>query len=561
MIPIAFYRTLLSRLFGDEPEKEPQEAQEETPQQQDPGPPPPAPRELTLSQDHPVCQLWSIHAFTAKRLPQPRLCLTDPPDLPLDDQEAEKELARLQSAVTDSAGRRLALLDSGRASDLDAQAVVFTAAGGMAAWLLVYPPAGQGAEVSREMLDRALKESKVSWGVDEALLESLPQDPERYFHLFLCAWGKRAVQGVDGRVVDLFPRVLERSITVDENNRVDYTTLNFFQNVTQGDVICKLIPPTEGVEGRTVTDQPIPARDGKKATLPKGRHTEISEDGMSLLASSSGHVEFSGRAFQVKPLLDIPANVDFSTGDINFLGDVCIHGDICSGFTVRGIGHITVGGVVEACTVEAGGDLVVSGGVQGDNQAVIRAQRNIFAKFIENSCVYVKDSLHADCLINCDVYCDGEVQVRSGRGCIMGGRVWAAKLVSAQSVGSQSECKTAIALGGLPCTNFEREAVAQELRELEIEMEKLEAQLDSPVKASLLGKLRMKLSVSELKLRQMEDDLMDIKLELNEKNDGRLECGIAYPGTELTFGDEVLRLRQESRQCIAKLLYGEIVLM
>ena len=53
------------------------------------------------------------------------------------------------------------------------------------------------------------------------------------------------------------------------------------------------------------------------------------------------------------PALDIPANVDFSTGDINFLGDVCIHGDICSGFTVRAIGNITVGGVVEACTVEA----------------------------------------------------------------------------------------------------------------------------------------------------------------------------------------------------------------
>ena len=39
---------------------------------------------------------------------------------------------------------------------------------------------------------------------------------------------KRAIErGVDGRVVDLFPRVLERSITVDENNRVDYNTLNF----------------------------------------------------------------------------------------------------------------------------------------------------------------------------------------------------------------------------------------------------------------------------------------------------------------------------------------------
>jgi uncharacterized protein (DUF342 family) len=260
--------------------------------------------------------------------------------------------------------------------------------------------------------------------------------------------------------------------------------------------------------------------------------------------------------------MDIPGNVDFSTGNITFLGDVNVHGDVLSGFSVRAMGNIHVDGAIEAgCSVEAGGDLVVVKGILGDGSTVVRAQRCVFSKYVENSTIYVRENLQTDCIINGNVYCDGEVQVRSGRGCIMGGRVWAAKLVSAQSVGSQSECKTAIALGGLPCTNFEREVVSQELRDLEIEMEKLEAQLDSPVKASLLGKLRMKLSVSELKLRQMEDDLMDIKLELNEKNDGRLECGIAYPGTELTFGDEVLRLRQESRQCIAKLLYGEIVLM
>ena len=560
MIPIAFYRTLLSRLFGDEPEKETQEAQEEAPQQQDPGPPPPAPRELTLSQDHPVCQLWSIHAFTAKRLPQPRLCLTDPPDLPLDDQEAEKELARLQSAVTDSAGSRLALLDSGRASDLDAQVVVFTAAGGLAAWLLVYPPSGQGAEVSREMLDRALKESKVVWGVDEALLESLPQDPERYFHLFLCAWGKRAVQGVDGRVVDLFPRVLERSITVDENNRVDYTTLNFFQNVTQGDVICKLIPPTEGVEGRTVTDQPIPARDGKKAVLPKGRHTEISEDGMSLLASSSGHVEFSGRAFQVKPLLDIPANVDFSTGDINFLGDVCIHGDICSGFTVRAIGNITVGGVVEACTVEAGGDLVVSGGVQGDNQAVIRAQRNIFAKFIENSCVYVKDSLHADCLINCDVYCDGEVEVRSGRMTVIGGTLRAARSVSAGTVGSRAECRTEVFLGGQPCADFECHILHQEIGQLEKDLEKTERQPDSPAKLSSMSKMRMQLMINRKKLAQLdkERELAAGEQEEAEKPPLRLACSTVYPGTVLGINGVTHQFDRRYSPCTADLAGGEI---
>lgn len=558
MIPIAFYRTFLSRLFGDEPEKETQEVQE-APPQQDPGPPPPAPRELALPQDHPISQLWSIHALTARRLPQPRVCLTDPPDLPLTEQEAEKELARLQSALTGSAGSRLALLDSGSASDLDAQVTVFTAASGMAAWLLVYPPSGQGAEVNRELLDRALAESKVSWGLDEALLEHLPQNPERYFHLFLCACGKPAIQGLDGRVVDLFPRVLERSVAVDENNRVDYNTLNFFQNVNKGEVICKLIPPTEGVEGRTVTDQPIPARDGKKASLPKGRHTEISEDGMSLLASSCGHVEFSGRAFQVKPLLDIPANVDFSTGDINFLGDVCIHGDICSGFTVRAIGSITVGGVVEACTVEAGGDLVVSGGVQGDNQAVIRAQRNIFAKFIENSCVYVKESLHADCLINCEVYCDGEVEVRSGRMTVIGGTLRAAQSVSAGTVGSRAECRTEVSLGGQPCADFEWRILRQEIEQLEKDLEKTERQPDSPSKLSRMSKMRMQLMINQKKLAQLDKERAQLAEEQEEEEASlRFTCSTVYPGTVLSINGVTHQFDRRYSPCTADLAGGEI---
>ena len=139
----------------------------------------------------------------------------------------------------------------------------------------------------------------------------------------------------------------------------------------------------------------------------------------------------------------------------------------------------------------------------------------------------------------------------------MGGRVWAAEKVSAATVGSKSECRTSIALGGLPCTNFEREQVRKELKELE----KLECQLDRPTKSSILSKTRMKLSVAELKLKQLEEDLADIKLTLKETESGRLECSLAYPGTEISFGDEVLRLRQLSRKCIVKMIRGEIVVM
>ena len=129
-------------------------------------------------------------------------------------------------------------------------------------------------------------------------------------------------------------------------------------------------------------------------------------------------------------------------------------------------------------------------------------------------------------------------------------------------MGAKSECRTSVSLGGLPCTIFERDSARKELRHLSQELERLEDQLDSPSKSSLLGKTRMKLSVAELKLKQLEEDLNAAKAELKDKDDsGRLECSIAYPGTEITFGNEIFRVRQETRQCVAKLLCDEIVLM
>ena len=135
-----------------------------------------------------------------------------------------------------------------------------------------------------------------------------------------------------------------------------------------------MVHPTEGEPGYTVLNQEIPAKSGKAVPLPKGRNTEINAEGDALVALMAGHVEFTGHNFQVKPVLDIAGNVDFSTGNIKFLGDVNIKGDVLTGFTVRAMGSIWVGGVIEAgSTVEAGGDLTVVKGILGDGSKIGRA--------------------------------------------------------------------------------------------------------------------------------------------------------------------------------------------
>ena len=411
------------------------------------------------------------------------------------------------------------------------------------------------------MIYEALVAGGIGFGVDTHLADQLAHSDRRYFTLYLIAQGKPAFNGKNGNIVDNFPRVIERTLEVDEYDQVDYTALNLIHNVDRGQEICRLIKPTEGEPGRSVLDQEIPAKGGRDVPLPRGKNTEISEDGTQLVASIAGSVDFTGNVFQVKPVLEVPGDVDFSTGNINFLGDVNIRGNVLSGFTVRAMGNVRVEGVVEAgSSVEAGGDLVVVKGILGDGTTTVQCQRSVFSKYVENATISVRETLQTDCIIGSRVYCGGEVVVQSGRGSIMGGKVWAGRRVRANAVGSQSECKTSISLGGSPCASFEREMAHREVNDLEMEIERLACQPESPVRASLAAKAKLKLMTAEMKLRQIEEKA-PIPVEDDGGEGGRLESAVVYPGTKVRIGDEVLRLRHVERRCVITMFHGEIVVM
>ena len=228
------------------------------------------------------------------------------------------------------------------------------------------------------------------------------------------------------------------------------------------------------------------------------------------------------------------------------------------------MGSITVDGVVEACTVEAGGDLVVARGVQGDNQAVIRAHRNVIAKYLENCCVCAKEGLFSDCIINCDVYCDGTVDVRSGRMTIIGGNIRAGKIVYAGTIGSRTETKTNILLGGLPCGDFDYGVVAQEADELRDEMERLARQPESPQKLSRMSKIKVKLIVARKKMEELEKERESLGEETGEEEDAavcRMQCDNVYPGTNLSIHGVNYQFTRKITPCDATLSDGAIQLI
>lgn len=465
----------------------------------------------------------------------------------------------LWEALGHAACARLAQLFTGSShgeTALDEAAFLYRSQDDMQAWLFLFPPAGPGKSYTAAQLHQVLARHGVTHGIDWTLFCQLCAQEDRSFTLFPLAVGTAPVPGRDGEILDRYPREAVPDLPIDELGTADEAAQKLVQPIAQNAIICEILPPTAGTPGCTVTGNALPAPAGKDAAVPQGRNTCLSQDGRYLLAACPGHVAFSGRSFQVKPVLELSQEDALSEKSIKFLGDIHIHGDLCCGTTVYATGNIQVDGVVEACTIEAGENIIVSGGVQGQGHAVLHAQKSVYVKYLEHCNVYARERIWADCIINCNLHSNGTVQARTGRGAIIGGIIRAAREVSAITVGSKAERPTTVILGGLPCEQAERDAVAAELERIEHALAQIGPNPGTPEAKGKSAKLRLNSCVAKMKLEKFDKDLQAQLAPPVPADARRLICDSAYPGTVITIDHGSYRVSQLEHGCVFGLAGG-----
>lgn len=141
-------------------------------------------------------------------------------------------------------------------------------------------------------------------------------------------------------------------------------------------------------------------------------------------------------------------NVDNSTGDIDYDGDVVIKGNVVAGFTVKAAGDITVSGIVEGATVIAGGSITFNRGIQGMTKAVVKAGGNIVSKFIESAeSVSAGGSIEADSILHSKVTAKETIKASGKNGLIIGGDVKAVYMIEAKTIGNAMGTNTTVGVG------------------------------------------------------------------------------------------------------------------
>ena len=445
------------------------------------------------------------------------------------------------------AARRLEQLESGshapdrKPCPLKAGVEIGTDDKALTAWIFLFPPLLGAGDITPEEIRSALKEQGIVFGVDEAMIQTLCSGPV-YLKLAVIARGTGPVAGRDGWIRDYVPRERPKNFFAETERTVDYKSLNLYRQINAGDLICEIVPPEPPVPGKDVKGQVIPGKEGRLPRLPGGRNTLVSQDGLRLTAKTDGQITFQNGLFQISQVTEIQGNVDNSTGNIDVIGDLLIHGDVLSGFNLKATGDIIVDGVVEDCIVTSGGSIRIKQGMNGSG--TLTARENIYSKFLENCTVWAGASVQAECLINCHTSSNGYVSVKKGKGVIIGGTIHACSYVEANSIGNLSQSRTILNLGLTAELMKDKLALEEEVQALKAEIEEMQKNLSYLERADKLQGCYLELyntlkgQLAARKTRQLlkASRLKQINSQQRDLSGCYVRCNTIYPYTYINIG-------------------------
>ncbi|MGL5973036.1 MAG: FapA family protein, partial [Oscillospiraceae bacterium] len=329
--------------------------------------------------------------------------------------------------------------------EIDATFNINTDKMGERAEVIIHKAINGGKYISRDSFLENININGIVYGLKEDVIEDIFSN-EKYGSFEIAVFRDR-VDGEDGKIIEYFDKDKDSRPLEREDGTIDFKSLNIMGAVAKDELISEIIPPTEGQDGMTIFGKTMKALNGKVVKLNVGQNTYLSEDGLRLSASISGHIVYTSDRFIVKDVFVVKGNVDNSTGHINFDGDVIVNGDVLEGYYVKSNSNITVNGSVIGGCLYSRKDIVIKKGINGGYKAQLKADGNITSKFIENTNVKCVGTIYAESIINSKVICNNEIDVTTGKGTIAGGTLNVFKSVKCKSVGSIGDVYTQINIG------------------------------------------------------------------------------------------------------------------
>lgn len=420
----------------------------------------------------------------------------------------------------------------------------------MAASIEVTAPTGNGQACTLEQAMAALNEQKVVFGIQEERIRDALLPPN-WGHRMIIAQGQAPMEGQPARLEYRFPLPGQKlAPKIDDKGNADYHNVGLINNISRGELLVLKTPAEPGNPGYNVLGEPIPPKPGKDLLMPRGKNTVANQENTQLFAALDGHVSLVGGKIVVSPVYQLEGDVDFSTGDIDFIGNVVVNGAVTSGFKIRAAGDIEIRGFIENAEVTADGSIQVHGGITGGVKCLVKAGENLQARFVENSRIEAgKDIFIREAIMQSQVKAGGNVKVMDKRAIIVGGVIQAGREVESKVLGSQLATQTIVEVGVNPYYREEYHRIMKLHGEKKKALDNLSHnvtiiqksgaavdQMDDKKRQVLLRILDDYKKVRQ-EVQEMEERMVFLEQEYEKTANGRISVWeTVYPGVRLSIG-------------------------
>ncbi len=434
-----------------------------------------------------------------------------------------------------------------------------------------YPASEGGDRMDEQEIATQMQQNKIKFGIDhEAICRFLSN--REYNKEIVLAKGKPPRQGKDAKIEYFFNTSLNTKPKKNPDGTVDYHELNTVSMVQAGQRLARLIPPDHGEDGMDVLGNIIKPRSVKELKLEFGNNITLSEDRSEITSDVTGHATLTGGKVFVSDVLEIPADVDTSTGDINYDGSVLIKGNVKSGFRVVANGDVVVEGVVEGAVIQSKGQIVIKQGIHGMNKGILSAHGNIICKFIENATVTCGGYLETEGILHSKVSAFSEIHVHGRKSLVTGGTIRAGYLLDTEVLGSEMGAITQVEVGVDPAKKAKYLDMQKNLAEKKKNIdtmkpiltnfsEKMAAGVQLPQdKLEYVQKLAVAFKKEQAELMGLKEEIEVLHSEIMAGSDARVKVSKnVYPGVTVTISDVSLTIRDTRGFCQFVREGGEVV--
>jgi uncharacterized protein (DUF342 family) len=447
----------------------------------------------------------------------------------------------------------------------------------MQAYLVFRRVEGELKVTSRE-LEEYLSSQGIKFGIQTDTLYLISQRPQEFFFTQnVIAVGIPPEAGKDGYVKVLYGESSdqERRPAEREDGSVDYKEVTQLANVKAGQLIAERVPAQKGIPGKAVTGEEIPPKNGKDAHFKIGKNVVVNPEKIAMYAAIDGLVTMTDKEkLNVFPVYEVNGDVDYNSGNIDFIGTVVIRGNILTGFRVKASGDIRVTGGIEGAEVESDGSIEISGGIIGSNKGFVKAGRNIRCSFIQEGNAYAgEDILATQSIMHSNVRAGRSVKCLGAKGLIVGGVIQAGERVTARMVGNSMSTATVIEVGVRP-------ELRQELNDLRAVMRQLTESIDKSEKALTLldqmastgqitaDKLVLRGKLSATKRQTLEElavakeRVLEIEKTLEDASTARVDVvHTLWAGTKIVIGRYTRFVKDSSQRVSLRFSDGDIIMV